>query len=224
MNLESIIGYTFANRRLLQEALTHPSCAESVRDVPFNYQRLEFLGDSVLGLVVAELLYGLFPEESEGNLAKRHAALVRSESLAAVARMLGLGKFIHVGGEQDSARESNSSLEDVCEALIGAMYLDGGFDVARTFVLTHWEPLARTTRQPPKDAKTTLQEWAQARGLPLPRYRLAETTGPAHAPEFTIEASVEGHDAVAVAKAASKRQAEQVAAKELLEKLEGGHG
>lgn len=218
--LEDILGHKFSDERLLAEALTHPSSAQSYKGVPFNYQRLEFLGDAVLGVVVAELLFGLYPAENEGSLAKRHAALVCSDSLALIARTLGLGAHMRMDGrDQNNVRENNSSLEDVCEALIGALYLDGGFDVARQFVLKYWEPLARSVNEPPKDAKTSLQEWAQGRGLKLPLYIVTRTTGPAHAPEFTIEASLETGEK-AVAKAASKRQAEQLAAKMLLEKLE----
>lgn len=219
MSVEAIAGYNFRNRRLLEEALTHPSCAETRGGAVFNYQRLEFLGDAVLGLVVAELLYTLFPQENEGSLAKRHAALVRGDALAGVARRLGLGAHIRMSaGGQEGGRDLNSNLEDVCEALMGALYLDGGFDVARQFVLAHWEPLARALGEPPKDAKTALQEWAQGRGLPLPQYRVLETTGPAHAPQFTVEVSVEGGEP-AVAKASSKRQAEQLAAGALMERL-----
>lgn len=222
MAIESIIGYTFKNKHLLKEALTHPSCAQTEKNLPFNYQRLEFLGDSVLSTVIAELLLKLFPNEAEGSLAKRHSALVRSECLADVARRLEIGEYVYMAtGEQgDGGRENNSNLEDVCESLIGAMYLDGGFDAARQFVLRHWEPLARATPAPPKDAKTTLQEWAQGRGMNLPEYILVKTTGPAHAPEFTIKVSVATGES-ATAHANSKRQAEQMAAKALLEKLNG---
>ena len=221
MSVEDILGHHFSSRQLLEEALTHPSKAETRSGMPFNYQRLEFLGDAVLGLVVAELLFALFPAENEGSLAKRHAALVRSETLAQVARRLSIGPHMRMSASgQDGGRDLSSNLEDVCEALIGALYLDGGFDVARRFVLAHWEPMARAVSAPPKDAKTSLQEWAQARGLSLPEYRVIETAGPAHAPEFTIAASVTGHEP-AVAKASSKRQAEQLAAAELLEKLDG---
>jgi len=219
MSIEDIIGYRFRSARVLEEALTHPSCAETKGGLPYSYQRLEFLGDAVLGLVIAELLFTLYPGENEGSMAKRHAALVRSESLADVARRLGIGPYIRMSGSgQDNGRDLNSNLEDVCEALIGALYLDGGFDAARDFVLRQWEPLARAMSAPPKDAKTALQEWAQGRSLNLPEYRVVEMTGPAHAPEFTVSVSVEGAQP-AVAKAASKRQAEQLAAKALLEKL-----
>lgn len=220
MSIEQIIGHHFKQPRLLEEALTHPSRAQtSSKGKAYNYQRLEFLGDSVLGLAVAELLYALYPEEDEGSLAKRHAALVRSETVAEVARKLGLGAHMRVhASESDNVREITSNLEDICESLLGALYLDAGFAFARDFVRTYWEPLARAMSAPPKDAKTTLQEWAQGRGLPLPAYQVRETTGPAHAPEFTVSVLVEGYEP-AMAKALSKRQAEQLAAKALLERL-----
>jgi ribonuclease-3 len=221
MSIETVIGYNFKNKRLLKEALTHPSCSETYKNFPFNYQRLEFLGDSVLGLVIAELLIQLYPNENEGSLAKRQAALVRTESLAIVARTLGLGDDMLVAAsEQNSGgRDSNSNLEDVCEALIGALYLDAGFELVRDFIRTYWQPLARSLGEPPKDAKTSLQEWAQGKGMKLPLYTVTETTGPAHAPEFTIEVSVETGQS-ALAKASSKRQAEQLAAKALLDNLD----
>ncbi|HEU5048586.1 MAG TPA: ribonuclease III [Rickettsiales bacterium] len=221
MSIETIIGYEFADKQLLLEALTHPGCAEVRGNQPFNYQRLEFLGDSVLGVVVAELLFTLYPQENEGNLAKRHAALVRSESLAGVARKLGIADYIRmsVGGRGGEKRDNNSNLEDVCEALIGALYLDGGFEVARGFILNHWKDIAKSMGEPPKDAKTSLQEWAQGRGLKLPVYTVIEVSGSSHAPQFTVEASVESGGR-AVAKAPAKRQAEQLAAKALLERLE----
>jgi ribonuclease-3 len=221
MSIEQILGHAFSDANLLAEALTHPSKAETRGGLPFNYQRLEFLGDAVLGVAVAELLFSLYPDENEGSLAKRHAALVRSEALADVARRLGIGPHIRMNvAGQDGGRDLSSNLEDVCEALIGALYLDGGFDVARRFVLAHWESVARATPAPPKDAKTALQEWAQARGLSLPEYRVIETAGPAHAPEFTVAVSVTGYEP-SVAKALSKRQAEQLAAKALMETLDG---
>ncbi len=222
MSIEDVLGYHFADKNLLREALTHPSCAESRYNMPFNYQRLEFLGDSVLGLVVAEMLFSLYPEDNEGSLAKRHAALVRSESIAEVARRLGIAGYIRVasaGKGRDGKPGSNASLEDACEALIGAMYLDGGFEAVRHFIVRHWEAMARSMGKPPKDAKTSLQEWAQGRGLKLPVYTVLEVSGSSHAPEFTIEASVE-RGGRSVAKAAAKRQAEQLAAKALLNKLE----
>jgi len=222
MSIEDIVGHDFIDKRLLLEALTHPGCAENHKNLPFNYQRLEFLGDSVLGLVVAELLYKMYPEENEGSLAKRHAALVRSESLAEVARRLGIAEYIRMppsGRKEENRRESACNLEDACEALIGALYLDAGFDVARNFIVKHWQAMATSMGEPPKDAKTSLQEWAQRRGLKLPIYTVLEVSGASHAPEFTIEAAVESGGR-AVAKASAKRQAEQLAAKALLKKLE----
>lgn len=219
--MEAILNHHFRHKRLLLEAMTHPGCAETHKKLPFNYQRLEFLGDSVLGLVVAELLFKMYPDESEGNLAKRHAALVRSESLVAVARKLGIADYIRMsvnGKTTDNSRDTTSNLEDVCEALIGALYLDGGFEVARNFIIKHWEELAKSMGAPPKDAKTTLQEWAQGRGLKLPAYKVTELEGPSHAPVFTVEVSVES-GVQATAKSGAKRQAEQMAAQRLLQKL-----
>jgi ribonuclease-3 len=218
--IEEILGHRFLDARLLQEALTHPGRAETVGGVPFNYQRLEFLGDAVLGMLTAELLHRLYPLENEGNLAKRQAGLVRGETLARIARDLGLGAYIllHASEEQGGGRANDSNLEDVCEALIGALYLDAGCETARRFVWRWWEEPARAALAPPRDAKTALQEWVQARGLPLPQYRLEATSGPAHAPEFTIAALLaDGRNATA--KAPAKRQAEQMAAQALLEIL-----
>lgn len=217
--LETKIGYNFRRKLLLEEALTHPGCARVEDGVAFNYQRLEFLGDSVLGLVIAEILYGLYPKESEGSLAKRQASLVRADTLVGIARTLQLGDYLILGHADQANRDNPSHLEDSCEALIGAIYLDGGLAVATAFICDHWLPLARGVAEAPKDAKTSLQEWAQGRGLPLPVYRVIETSGPAHAPEFTMEASVDAQHGKAVAKAASKRQAEQLAAAELLKQV-----
>jgi ribonuclease-3 len=223
MSIEEILGHRFANRKLLEEALTHPGCAETRNGQPFNYQRLEFLGDAVLGLVVAEIVFTLYPQENEGNLAKRHAALVRGESLAEIARTLGFGEYISLPSGNDAAVRGNASnLEDVCEALIGALYLDGGVDAARAFIRKHWLALAKGVQIAPKDAKTALQEWAQARGLPLPNYTIISTTGPAHAPEFTVEVSVDIEGGKATSVAASKRNAEQQAAASLLKILPDG--
>ncbi len=217
--IEKILGHVFQDKQLLHEALTHPGCAEQHNGVPFNYQRLEFLGDAVLGMIIAGLLFRLYPKEGEGNLAKRHAALVRSETLAGVACTLDIGQYMRMGAsERGGGRNTMSNLEDVCEALIGALYLDGGMEAAERFVLAHWVPLARAVSEPPKDAKTSLQEWAQARGQALPVYTVITTEGPSHAPEFLVEASVEGGQS-ARAKAASKRQAEQLAAQALLKVL-----
>lgn len=206
------IGYNFKDPALLDLALTHPS-ADKTR----NNQRLEFLGDSILGAVIAKMLYELYPSEPEGELARRLAGLVRGETLAQLARELGLGEQMHIASSEAKlgGRDNPSNLEDALEALIGAMYLDGGMQAAEGFILPRWKTLAEQNVAPPKDAKTALQEWAQARGLPVPAYNVKSSTGPAHAPQFTMEATVQGYPP-AEATAASKRAAEQLAAEALL--------
>jgi len=213
--LQTRIGYHFRDSGLLKLALTHPSVAKAQSN-----QRLEFLGDSVLGLIVARIIYDMYPGEQEGELARRHAGLVQGATLTQIAREIGLGEALNVGASEVQAggRDNASNLEDALEALIGAIYLDGGMEAAEAFIEPRWSELARSVISAPKDAKTSLQEWAQARGLPVPDYKAVDATGPAHAPEFTIEVTVKGHTP-AQAKASSKRAAEQAAAKALLEKL-----
>jgi len=183
---------------------------------------LEFLGDRVLGLIVADLLFQRFPQEAEGALAKRHASLVRGEALAAVAQEIGLPRaLILAPNEADSGlHNSPAALANACEAVIAALYLDGGLDAARRFVAAHWTAMIEADEEPPRDAKTSLQEWAQAQGLPLPNYRELHRQGPAHDPIFTMEVQLQDLPS-AVGTGRSKRQAEQVAAKTLLDRLEG---
>jgi ribonuclease III len=183
-----------------------------------NNQRLEFLGDRVLGLVVAEMLCAAFPEAREGDLAKRHAALVCGETLSSLAQRIGLGDEMILAESEavSGGRENSSNLEDACEALIGALYLDRGLEAAAAFIRTHWTPLLEQALIPPKDAKTSLQEWGQAKGLPLPEYKEISRTGPDHAPEFIIDVHLKGY-APATGKAFSKRAAEQAAARAFLE-------
>lgn len=213
--LQQRIGYRFNNIKLLACALTHPSLARQE-----NNQRLEFLGDAVIGLVVARILYDLFPHEQEGELARRHADLVRGETIAQVARDIALGDKLKVATSEIKAggRDNSSNLEDAFEALIGAIYLDGGLVAVEDFAVPIWRELAKNVATAPKDAKTTLQEWAQGRGLPLPAYQLIGTTGSAHAPVFTIEVTVQGYEPVS-AEASSKRAAQQEAAEKLLGRL-----
>ena len=208
--LPVILQHAFDNPRLLEEALTHGSAAGPRG---FDYQRLEFLGDRVLSLVIAELLYKNFPRENEGKLARRYVALVRREALAEVAAKIGLGAhFILSQSEAESGgRENPSLLADVCEAVIAALYLDGGLEPAAAFIHRHWRPLMAREETPPTDAKTSLQEWLQGRGLPLPVYRIVARTGPDHAPEFTIEV-VAGDAPPATGRGLSRRAAEQRAA------------
>ncbi len=215
MTLEDFIGYRFRDSKLLRQALTHPSLSKEASN-----QRLEFLGDAVLGLLVADMLYTRFPEEDEGALARRHAALVCGETIASVARECGLGEALRMAAAdaQGGGRQTPSNLEDAGEALIGALYLDGGLEAASAFVRARWERLAENAPEAPKDAKTALQEWAQGRGRPLPAYVLAGMEGPAHAPRFTIRVEVEGEQPE-TAEGASKRAAEQAAAARLLKRL-----
>ena len=213
------LGYGFRDPSLLTQALTHPSVTKGRSKRRFtDYERLEFLGDRVLGLVMAELLYQRFPQEPEGDLAKRHVALVRREALARVAQHLRLGDHLSlsVGEDGTGGRENPGLLADACEAVIGAMFLDGGFDAARDFIRRHWTPLVDELSAPPKDAKTRLQEWAQAQALGLPVYTVTGQDGPAHNPIFLVDVSVPGYPPVS-GRGNSKRMAEQAAATALME-------
>lgn len=216
--LMDAIGHSFSDAALLQQAVTHRSFGNG-RGSQHN-ERLEFLGDRVLGLVIADLLYSRFPEEAEGALARRHAALVRKEALARVAEKIGLSAFLRMSrGEEDAGGRSNAGmLADACEAVIGAAYLDGGLAPVQAFIRANWLPLLEESSAPPKDAKTALQEWAQQRGLPLPEYGTLETSGPDHSPVFRIQVSVKGYPPES-ASGNSKRVAAQVAAQALLKRL-----
>jgi ribonuclease-3 len=212
----SRIGHAFARPELLVEALTHPSLASGS-----DNQRLEFLGDRVLGLVVAEALLAADPGASEGDLAPRLNALVRKETCAEVAAALDLGPALRLGRSEMLAggRRKLTLLGDAMEAVIAAVYLDAGFEAARAFVLRAWgERIARVERVV-RDAKTTLQEWAQARGLAPPAYVDLDREGPDHAPVFSVEARLED-GRTAGGRAPSKRAAQQAAAEALLLRLE----
>jgi len=217
--LSGATGYSFHDPDLARLALTHRSAIGRGRSK--TYERLEFLGDRVLALVIADLLYDNFPDEDEGSLAKRLVALVRRETLADVASSLGLPPLIELSrGEEDAGgRQNPAILADVCEALIGAMYRDGGMRAARAFIRRNWLDRMCGMEKPPKDAKTELQEWAQGRGLELPEYREVGRSGPDHAPVFTIEVTV-GDYPPERAVGQTKRAAEQIAAEQLLRRLE----
>lgn len=221
--LEKILERRFTRPDLLRQALTHSSTVRSRADRWVSNERMEFLGDRVLGLVAARLIYERFPDEDEGAMARRHAALVRREALARVAERIGLGDHLVMSrGEAEAGGRSNPSLlADACEAVIAALYLDGGLDAAHQFIHRHWEPLMEEESSPPQDAKTALQEWAQAHALPLPAYTETGRKGPPHAPVFTVEVSLEGLGAVA-ASGPSKRAAQQVAAEAMLDKVSAG--
>jgi ribonuclease-3 len=212
--LAALLDHEFAKPELLREALTHPSARGRRGRDPRGYERLEFLGDRVLGLIVAELLFRRFPKEAEGALTRRHTGLVRRESLTQVAEVAGLGAHILLSPGEDAAgaRANQSVLADVCEAVIAALYLDGGLAAATRFVERWWQPqLQALGAAPPRDPKTALQEWAQGRGLPLPVYKTVGTEGPAHRRIFTVSVTVEGLEP-ATATGASKRAAEVAAA------------
>jgi ribonuclease-3 len=213
----ALLRHNFADPGLLAEALTHRSAA-GAKGIGSN-ERLEFIGDRVLGLVVAEWLLERFPDEREGEIGKRLAALVSKPSLAAVAESLGLAALISAsaGEAKRGVRERATVLADALEAMIGALYLDGGLAPSRDFVRRALGGAVAAQAAPPQDAKSALQEWALQRGLDLPSYEVVEATGPAHAPHFTIRVTVGTH--AASGHAGSKRAAEQAAALQLLEAL-----
>ena len=215
------LGHDFAEPALLREALTHRSAANRRRGGPKrSNERLEFLGDRVLGLTVAELLFEAYPDENEGDLTRRQTALVREETLAGIARELGLpGRLTLDGGEESGGgRDKPAILADALEAVIGAVFLDGGYAAASTFVRRHWAGRVRATKTPPRDAKTALQMWALARAPEHPRYAEAGREGPAHRPRFTIEVEVPGFGR-ASGVGETKREAEKAAAAALLREL-----
>jgi ribonuclease-3 len=229
-SLAELLGYRFARPSLLREALTHPSALPRRPggrrgDGAERYERLEFLGDRVLGLVIADLLFRVFPHESEGELAKRLATLVQRDSLARVATAIGLGPLLTLSrGEAEGGGRANPTLlADACEAVIAALYLDGGLPAAAAFVARHWQPLIEEDARPPQDAKTSLQEWTQAKSLGLPEYRTVRTEGPPHEPVFAVEVRIEGHAPVQ-GTGRSKRAAERAAAAALLESIGAGRG
>lgn len=213
-SIEDRIRYRFARPELLRRALVHASAAK--RGDRGN-ERLEFLGDRVLGLVVAEALLARFPHEHEGAIARRHANLVSQPVLAWVAEALGLGQDLTFAkGERDAGAASNPAiLADALEAVIAAVYLDGGLEPARALILAHWHSLMAGDSAPPSDPKTALQEWALARGLSLPVYRLVRSEGPAHEPHFEVSVSIEGMPP-ATGEGRSKRAAEKAAASALM--------
>jgi ribonuclease-3 len=216
--LEERLGHRFARPDLLQRAVTHASAADG--EHRRHNERLEFLGDRILGLVIAETLMKRFPDETEGDLARRHTSLVRREALAEVAQAIDLGGalILSKGEAESGGRDNPALLADACEAVIAALYLDGGLEAARRFIDARWGALIASAPEPPRDAKTTLQEWAQGLGLPLPRYATVATEGPPHEPLFTVEVVVQGRPPVR-ATGRSKRAAEQAAAGLMLDRI-----
>lgn len=215
---EARIGHTFRQPDLLLRAVTHASISSTTR--PDN-QRLEFLGDRVLGLVMAEALLGADMAASEGQLAPRFNALVRKEACAEVAREVGLGDVLKLGRSEmlSGGRRKEALLGDAMEAVIAAVYQDGGFDAARALILRLWGARIGAVEQDARDPKTSLQEWAQARAMPPPVYTEQGRIGPDHQPIFTVEVRLESGEAE-LARAGSKRVAEQAAARALLARME----
>ena len=215
---EQRIGHQFARPELLVRALTHPSVSSPNRK---DNQRLEFLGDRVLGLVMATALLEHDKEASEGQLAPRFNALVRKEACADVARDVGVGEVLKLGRSEmkTGGRRKQALLGDAMEAVIAAVYKDAGFEPVRAMILRLWGERVQNVELDARDPKTSLQEWAQARKLAPPKYVEIGRDGPDHAPEFTIEARLESGE-TATARATSKRMAEQAAAKALLDALD----
>lgn len=214
--LETTIDYRFNDAELLERALTHISALKGQGRIG-SYQRLEFLGDHVLGLAVSEMLFAAFPKAEEGELSRRLADLVRRESCAEVARAIDLGTSVRLGASEVRAggRTRIAILADVCKSLIGAVFLDGGYQAAKAFVERYWADRMRKPARPLRDPKTVLQEWAQARGLPTPSYREVERTGPHHDPLFRVAVLLPEREP-AEGRGRSKRAAEQAAAAALL--------
>lgn len=210
--LAARIGHDFSDQVLLDLALTHSSARAGARPDEDN-ERLEFLGDRVLGLAVAELLTDAFPEAREGELARWFNQLVRAETCAEIAQQWNLGEVILMsGGEAGSGgRRKKTILANACEAVLGAVFADGGYEAAKRVVRRFWEPQLGEIGVASPDAKSVLQEWAQGRRLPLPRYFEVAREGPDHAPRFTAEVQIEGV-APERGQGANKREAEQAAA------------
>ena len=213
--LSSRLGHAFHDKSLLARALTHAS-ADTVR----SNERLEFLGDRVLGLVVADKLHRLYPDDPEGVLALKLNALVRREACAAAAERAGLADHVVLAASEAASggRRKSAILAGVCEAVIAALYLDGGYDIARVFIERYWDDAFAKLGADMRDAKTALQEWAQAR-RDAPVYKLVGREGPDHAPRFVVEVTIKSEGS-ATGEGNSKREAEQAAARTLLARVD----
>ncbi|WP_455479755.1 ribonuclease III [Bartonella sp. B23] len=214
--LEKLTGHHFKNEERLKRALTHSSIQDSEQG---NYERLEFLGDRVLGLLIAEMLYQFFPQASEGELSVRLNGLVNAQTCADIAREMGLPDMIHVGFEMKNlkGRRLTNMYADVIESLIAVMYLDGGLKSARLFIQKYWQSRAKQMDASRRDAKTELQEWAHVQGGVQPQYRVIKRSGPDHDPIFMVEVSISGY-APEIGQGSSKRYAERMAAEKILQR------
>jgi ribonuclease-3 len=213
--LETSLGHAFRDPLLLERALTHVSAAAG--EAGQSNQRLEFLGDRVLGLAVAEMLYTSFPSATEGELSHRLSDLVRRETCSELAERWDLGAFLRLGSGEGKAggRRNRATLADATEAVLGAIFLDAGYEVAKDTVQRALAEQVRSTIRPPRDPKTALQEWAQGQSKATPTYTVVERTGPDHAPRFAVAARVKGYPE-AMGEGGSKREAEQSAALAML--------
>ena len=213
--LQDVIVYQFKDVHWLERALTHSSTNDD-----YNYQRLEFLGDRVLGLVIADALFTEFKEENEGGLAKRHTALVQGLTCTLIGQSINLGDYIIFSeSERLSGGNSNENIiGDVMESVLGAVYIDGGYKAVQKIILTLWGDNIKTLKKAPQDPKTELQEWVQARDFDLPDYKIVDRTGPDHAPVFTIELHVKNQTTI-IAQGASRRQTEKEAARLMLKQI-----
>lgn len=212
--LQTRIGHQFRDAAVLRQALTH---ASALARAAASYERLEFVGDRVLGLAIASMLYKTYPDAPEGELAHRYNALVRRETCAQIAIELGIDAALTVSPQeaQSGGRRKTAILADACEAVLAAVFLDGGFEASAALIEREWSPLMRQSRLPGRDPKTLLQEWLQARGFEPPAYVEVERSGPDHAPVFTIRVSGDGIEP-AEGSGKSKRDAEQTAARVVL--------
>ena len=191
--ISEILGHNFHRDDLIQKAFTHRSCSKNKKS---SYERLEFIGDRVLGLVIADMLLSQYPLEEEGELARRLTELVRAETLAEVAEELNLGKYIIFGEKNDKMRSSVNILSDVVEASIGAMFRDGGLEGVRPFMEKNFRHRLEMEVEPPKDGKTIVQEWAQKKGYGLPKYELLEKKGTDHDPTFTMAVVIDKYEPI----------------------------
>ncbi|UAT43296.1 ribonuclease III [Anaplasmataceae bacterium AB001_6] len=216
--LEREIGYVFKDKSILKESLLHPSLKKHHSEL--SYERLEFLGDSVLSLVISDILYKTYPTSNEGGLSKRHTNLVCSKTLVNIANKLGLGAYIvmDLGEEHDGGKTKNSNLENGLEALIGAIYIDGGYESAYAFVKIFWYDLAKDMVDIPINSRSLLQEWSQKKGIALPEYKIIKKEGLDHDPVFTVSLKLADYPEF-LGTAKSKKAAEYKAADKMIQVL-----
>jgi len=219
----SHIDYQFNNISLLQEALTHPSFSKYNRNSS-NYQLLEFLGDKVLSLVISEYLMAKYSNENEGELSRRHAALVSGESLAEIALLVKINEVLRLSlGEENLGGKTNKrNLENALEALVGAIYLDSNYDNAKKFIFKFWQNFLHNNIAPPKDAVSQLQEFVQLKYKTLPQYEFAKVGGTEHLPTFLAKLTIENLNLEVEAEGKSKKEAQRLAAKLALQKISDG--